>query len=467
MGDRHAALRTWLDRREAAYEGCRTGVGFEVARSALALFSLAAVSAQDGVPAGALAAHLGVLAASAAVLLALPAVARAGRERQLGAAVTAATLLFFVGYCAAFADVPGAGTSMGVLALVEAPLRYGRRGAPLSAVPVTWAALAWPQTDAAGRTLHPGVTVTLVVLLVAAVLVLREVQRRSAVALAGAAQGFAEAMLHLPLGVAVVDGDGRVVHGNPALAGLVGPVPPGTPLADRLRGDATAVARVLAGEAPSERLLCRLPDGREAQLGATRVHVPGPLRTVVHLQDVTDQQRERAALLHVSRHDALTGLLTRQAGEEVLASALRRSPAVAVLFLDLDGFKALNDGRGHAVGDLVLQQVAARIAGALRPTETAVRWGGDEFVVLCSGVAGAEVGAVAERLLEVLRRPFQVTGLPLLHLTASVGAAVARPGAPAAAVLAAADAAMYGAKRAGGDRWAPSLAVPHPAVPVP
>jgi diguanylate cyclase (GGDEF)-like protein len=464
--EQHEGLEGRIRRRLAAYQDVRAAVGFEVARSCLAVFSIAAVSAVDGIPPGALAAHLVLVAGSLLVVTLLPRAARAGRGHVLAAVATGGTLVFFVGYSVALSEVPGAGTSVGILALVEAPLRAGWRAVALSGVPVTLTALAFPQVDAGGRTLHAGVIATLAVLLLAAALVLREVQRRSAVALAGAARGFAEAMLHLPLGVAVVDGEGRLLQANPALAELVGPTPRGTLLAGRLSGDEAAIARALAGRTPSEPVLCRLPDGREAELGASRVHVPGPLRTVVHLQDVTAKMRERAALLHVSRHDALTGLLCRQAGEEVLAAALRRGPVVAVLFLDLDGFKELNDSCGHAVGDAVLSQVAARLAGALRPTETAVRWGGDEFVVVCAGVPAAQLGAVAERLLEVLRSPFHVPGQPLLHLTASVGAVVAGPTARSADVLAAADAAMYEAKRAGGDRWAAAPVVPRSRVPV-
>jgi diguanylate cyclase (GGDEF)-like protein len=446
-------------RVRVSYRDHWSDVAIEVVRAVSALFSVVAVTSSavlpTGVTAASVLAHLGVVAVSIGVVAVLPAAVRAGWVGRLGFGLTAGTIAFYVVTTALWHEQPGAGSALGVLALLEAPMRYGWRGAALSAPPVLWTALLLPQVDAAGQTMPEGLIVSLVVLLLAAALTVREALRRSIAAVTGAAQGFAEAMLHLPLGVAVLDAHGRVVQGNPALSALLGPVPTDAVLADHLADDAhDELVRVLSGEAVDDQVVCRTRDGREVAVGGATVHVPGPQRVVVHIQDVTDARRERARLLHTSRHDALTGLLTRQAGAELLEAALASGPSVAVLFVDLDGFKRLNDTEGHGVGDTILRQVAGRLSGALRPSEQAVRWGGDEIVVVCASVADdASLTAVAQRLLAVLREPFRVDGLPLVSLTASIGAVRAGSGTGAAAVLAAADGAMYAAKRAGGNRW--------------
>ena len=450
--------------RSDAYRRRSTDVGLELTRTLCATLAVLALLAAPGLSSsmrqGALLAHALVLFGSVAVLLLLPAAVRRGQAPLLAAASTAGTIALFVGYSAAWHDVPHAGSVLGVLALVEAPIRYGVRGLPVSAVPVTVAATAWPQQDHHHRRLGAPAQVLLVVLLCAVVLVVRETVRRSARALASAAEGYAEATAHLPLGVAVLDEQGRVLQANPALAALLGPALVGRPLLEHLCRDdddaatVAAVAELLRGGSPDTRLECWTARGRHVQVGASALRLAGPPLTAVHVQDITAEPRERAELRHASRHDALTGLLVRSAGEELLAQALAGGGRTAVLFLDLDGFKRLNDTTGHAVGDAVLRQAAARLTGALRPAERAVRWGGDEFVVVCRDVDDQQsLAVVAERMLRVLREPFRVEGLPLLSLSASLGAVLASTGQDPTQVLAAADRAMYTAKSRGGDCW--------------
>ena len=156
-------------------------------------------------------------------------------------------------------------------------------------------------------------------------------------------------------------------------------------------------------------------------------------------------------------HDTLTGLPNRalllDRTEQMLARARRSYVPVAALFIDLDGFKEVNDTLGHAIGDQLLQAVAARLAGIMRESDSVGRLGGDEFVVLVDGStmdAGPEL--VAERLLSVLRQPFELEDAPCgpLSLTASIGiAAGAR--SSATELLRDADVALYGAKAAGKD----------------
>lgn len=150
--------------------------------------------------------------------------------------------------------------------------------------------------------------------------------------------------------------------------------------------------------------------------------------------------------------DALTGLESRQAlfdRLEALAEAPRRP--YAVLEVDLDGFKAINDGHGHAVGDRVLSVVARRLRWSVRATDAVGRLGGDEFAVLLPDLGSRdEAVAVATRICGAVRAPLLLGPRPF-HLTCSAGLACHEPGLPALELLARADAAMYAAKRAGGD----------------
>jgi diguanylate cyclase (GGDEF)-like protein len=136
-----------------------------------------------------------------------------------------------------------------------------------------------------------------------------------------------------------------------------------------------------------------------------------------------------------------------------MSLADRRPTDFAVLFLDLDNFKAVNDTLGHPVGDRLLVDVAGRIRAQLRAGDTAARVGGDEFVVLLDEVVSAEAAlTIAHRLAEVLRAPFEI-GTDRLISMASIGVAVGPESVETAdAVVAAADAAMYDAKRRGPGR---------------
>ena len=166
---------------------------------------------------------------------------------------------------------------------------------------------------------------------------------------------------------------------------------------------------------------------------------------------LTGKDRDIEERAHAALHDALTGLPNRVLFLDRLDHALRRSQrsgeGVAVLFLDIDHFKLVNDTAGHAVGDQLLQTVAERLCSAVRGADTVARFAGDEFTVLCEGVHD-EVGAavVADRILEMLAPPVALPELDL-HLSASIGIAVAVGGAiEADELLRNADTAMYQAK---------------------
>jgi diguanylate cyclase (GGDEF)-like protein/PAS domain S-box-containing protein len=177
------------------------------------------------------------------------------------------------------------------------------------------------------------------------------------------------------------------------------------------------------------------------------------------LIDTTDHKRLEAQLLHDALHDPLTGLANRVLFREHLERALlrrrRRGSHVAVLFLDLDDFKVVNDSLGHRAGDRLLIEVAHRLSGAIRAGDIAARQGGDEFTVLLESVKGAaDAVQSAERLAIELRRPIELDGRSLV-VGVSVGIALSSGHDTGADdLLAHADAAMYAAKADGKARHA-------------
>jgi diguanylate cyclase (GGDEF)-like protein len=186
---------------------------------------------------------------------------------------------------------------------------------------------------------------------------------------------------------------------------------------------------------------------------------------VVNIHDVTTQRELEQRLRHDAMHDPLTGLLNRAAFLESLARAKARSDrqgsVVALLYIDLDQFKQINDALGHPIGDQVLVEVSARLREASRSGETVGRLGGDEFVVLVEAVTGpGALIEIAERMLSSLRRP--VAGLDATFgVSASIGIAMAETRLDdIEELMLQADEAMYAAKRGGRDRWA--LAAPEP-----
>ena len=172
-------------------------------------------------------------------------------------------------------------------------------------------------------------------------------------------------------------------------------------------------------------------------------------------RDVTARKHAERALMHQSLHDALTGLPNRALLEDRLAQLLSRStthrPPIAVLFLDLDEFKLVNEGFGHIAGDKILIQVARRLLEALRPEDTVARFGGDEFVVVCEVCSVEAAGQLGRRLLAAVEAPFALDATEVI-VTASIGLAVAGDDATPEGLLQDCDAAMYRAKARGRSR---------------
>lgn len=174
--------------------------------------------------------------------------------------------------------------------------------------------------------------------------------------------------------------------------------------------------------------------------------------------DVTDLTADRHELQHRATHDPLTSLANRQLlGEQLelaLAQAERHGRGLAVVFVDLDGFKEVNDRLGHAVGDAMLRIAARRLEACVREGDTVARTGGDEFVlVLTDQTTEAHLVAVLERLRETLSLDYPVDG-QLLPMSCSIGASIfPRHGVTADVLVQEADRAMYAAKNAGRNAW--------------
>jgi diguanylate cyclase (GGDEF)-like protein len=181
-------------------------------------------------------------------------------------------------------------------------------------------------------------------------------------------------------------------------------------------------------------------------------HVDAPLlrRSIRY---AIERKAAEVELSHQALHDPLTGLANRTLLMDRLSQALARSSrrafSLAVLFLDLDRFKLINDSLGHAVGDKLLQEVTARLADALRPMDTVARLAGDEFVIVCEDVAGLWYAEqIAERVIEIVSTPVLLEGRSVV-VTVSIGIAMGRTGMTPEELLREADTALYRAKNAG------------------
>ena len=175
---------------------------------------------------------------------------------------------------------------------------------------------------------------------------------------------------------------------------------------------------------------------------------------VASARDISERKQLEESLRHSAHHDPLTGLPNRRFLEQRLNDALikriKRSTEVSLLFIDLDGFKRINDTLGHEAGDQVLLEVAERILACIRPSDMVGRLGGDEFVVLIEGVSDGWIpSTIARRITESFEQPMKVAGHKL-KISASIGVAVSSSQtSDASDLLRRADAAMYGAKRSG------------------
>jgi diguanylate cyclase (GGDEF)-like protein/PAS domain S-box-containing protein len=262
--------------------------------------------------------------------------------------------------------------------------------------------------------------------------------------------------------------DLRVVYQSPSVEKILGRTPQefiGMSLVDLVHPDDVSsaqaqLAKVLAGglgNTSTFETRVANADGKWRNVSVVITNLfdePDVGALVLNCRDVTERHALEQELNHQAFHDTLTGLANRALFFDRLAHAMDRSgredDPVAVLFLDLDDFKTVNDSFGHPAGDDLLVKVAARIRSATRPTDTVARFGGDEFAVLVeTGTMPEAAQVVAERITEALNRTFRVLNNDVV-VRASIGIAVGqRPQATPDDLLRDADLAMYFAKRSG------------------
>jgi diguanylate cyclase (GGDEF)-like protein/PAS domain S-box-containing protein len=279
----------------------------------------------------------------------------------------------------------------------------------------------------------------------------------------------AKAVENMQLGVTITDMSGRIVYTNPAEARMHGYQ------VDELLG---CNARVLG---PPEHIRALDESTRESAASWTRETVNvrrdgsrfevllwsdlvkdaagTAIGMVTCCEDITDRKRAENSLRDVAMRDSLTSLPNRAHFQQQLASAIERqrvSPAsrFAVLFLDLDRFKVINDSLGHHVGDELLRVVASRLLSCVRPPDTVARFGGDEFAVLLDDIGAGELALrVAERILKALASPIELSGYELVT-SASIGIVQsAAHMSQTEYIWQAADMAMYRAKANGTARY--------------
>ena len=218
-------------------------------------------------------------------------------------------------------------------------------------------------------------------------------------------------------------------------------------------------------------------DGQRTHLEAVLCGIPmlltssrrGTGAVVTALTEITSLHRRMQDLEQRSFTDELTGVANRGLFMRLLAQTLsgaeRSKARTAVLFIDVDNFKAVNDTHGHAAGDAVLVEIARRLRRAIRPTDLVARVGGDEFVILAADLDDEEAGAVAQRVLALCSAPLALGGRSV-GVSVSVGVTVEDPGADPEHSVGRADTAMYAAKAAGratSVTWSPRLDEERPA----
>ncbi len=305
----------------------------------------------------------------------------------------------------------------------------------------------------------------------------REQEARVVAAEEEAAQNqrrFHAAFTHAAIGMAIVSPDDLILQANESLGDLLG-CPSGQLLGRRFRsllhpGDATLLERHAAGvaarreEAFSIELRCAASALGETWVSLHCGRFDDPSESgnglIYQLHDISSRRRAEGDLQHMAYHDSLTDLANRACFHERLQAAVERSeqdPAArfAVMYIDLDRFKVVNDGLGHAAGDQLLKEVALRLRRTVRPADLVARLGGDEFAVLLEGFARrGDLVQLGERLLRALEEPMTLHGTEL-RPACSIGLTFGDDDARGPAeILRDADLAMYKAKADGKGRMA-------------
>jgi len=274
-------------------------------------------------------------------------------------------------------------------------------------------------------------------------------------------------------GVIATDAVGRIAYMNPIAENLTGytmteahgrPIGEIVPFADGLENLRTDTAALLdpLSDRPQRPHFLRDRSGKQYAVRMSVNPIVGnggtPEGRVLAFSDITETLRINHQIAFLATHDALTELPNRVLLEDRLVQAIaharRQGLHLGVLFLDLDNFKKINDGLGHAAGDVLLKAVAERLSACVRLGDTAARWGGDEFVVLLESLPRPEsVAEVADKIRTAFSQPFWVAG-QALYVTFSMGISLyPRDGASGDSLLQHADAAMYRVKARGRNQF--------------
>jgi diguanylate cyclase (GGDEF)-like protein/PAS domain S-box-containing protein len=289
--------------------------------------------------------------------------------------------------------------------------------------------------------------------------------RASETALRSSEQRWRSLVLHASDLIVVLDREGVIQYATPAAGRLFGYPEDGTTgirVLDLIHPDDLAfvldrLALTLDRPGPGEIIEFRVAktDGSFVwveSIGTNLLDEPSVEGIVCNVRDITERKEAERVLLHRARHDSLTDLPNRHHLLETVADRVGRAQPFALLLLDLDRFKEINDALGHATGDRVLVEVGRRLTEVARVDDVVARLGGDEFAIVVGDVDGdIQAGVVADRLLGVFEAPFEIDGMGL-HVGASIGIAVNHASGAdenVTLLLQQADVAMYRAKGSG------------------
>ncbi|MFC7278748.1 diguanylate cyclase domain-containing protein [Paractinoplanes rhizophilus] len=264
---------------------------------------------------------------------------------------------------------------------------------------------------------------------------------------------------HAPDLVSVLDANGKIAYSSPSAGVVLGFGSGrlvGTSVFDIVHPDDRPYmlhhfSQLLSERDAVMRLQCRVrPASGEFRwfefTASNQMHNPALNGVVINARDISDTREFQERLAHEAAHDALTGLPNRRRMQDALGASLR-ADAVAVLFVDLDGFKPVNDAHGHEAGDELLRQVSQRLSSCVRENDVLSRVGGDEFVVLMPGVHDpADTEAMCARIRQAVEAPFLIDGAEV-RIGASVGVHLAPLAGDPDEALRAADHAMYTNKK--------------------
>ena len=251
-------------------------------------------------------------------------------------------------------------------------------------------------------------------------------------------------------GLCLFDADGRLVITNRRFKEMFGPPQPDAVVETVLHDAGLDLLLGSARDATLAALTCELADGRAIAVSRQAIADGGWVATY---EDISERRTTETRLAHLARHDGLTGLPNRLLFSEHMAGSLaraRRGDGIALLCLDLDRFKAVNDALGHAAGDALLQAVTQRLRDCTRESDLLVRFGGDEFVIVQEKAnQPVEATALAQRLVDIMRPPFDIDHQEVV-IGVSIGIALSMDGQETAdALLKRADLALYRAKSDG------------------